>query len=84
MLKPLRYKVGGPSEVYASRAAFFLCGINRRDMGVLLMRLQGQGGWRIGNLLITFRFSAIFLVISRKRYIFAEKFHVLNYRLWQH
>ena len=48
VLKPLRYKVGGPSEVYASsRAAFFLCGINRRDMGVLLMRLQGQGGWRI-------------------------------------
>jgi len=27
VLKPLRYKVGGPSEVYASsRAAFFLCG----------------------------------------------------------
>ena len=28
------------------------------------------------NLLITFRFSAIFLVISRKRYIFAEKSNV--------
>ena len=27
VLKPLRYKVGGPSEVYASsRAAVFLCG----------------------------------------------------------
>ena len=45
--------VGGPSEVYASsRAAFFLCGINRRDMGgaadatagtwgLLLMETQG-------------------------------------------
>ena len=45
VLKPLRYKVGGPSEVYASsRAAVFLCGINRRDMGVLLMRTQGHGG----------------------------------------
>ena len=45
VLKPLRYKVGGPSEVYASSgAAVFLCGINRRDMGVLLMRLQGHGG----------------------------------------
>ena len=28
------------------------------------------------NLLITFRFSAIFLVISGKRYIFAEKSNV--------
>ena len=27
MLKPLRYKVGGPSEVYAS----FLCGMNLMD-----------------------------------------------------
>ena len=44
VLKPLRYKVGGPSEVYASSgAAVFLCGINRRDMGVLLMRTQGHG-----------------------------------------
>ena len=44
VLKPLRYKVGGPSEVYASSgAAVFLCGINCRDMGVLLMRLQGHG-----------------------------------------
>ena len=45
--------VGGPSEVYASsRAAFFLCGINRRDMGaddatagtwgLLLMGTQGH------------------------------------------
>ena len=34
MLKPLRYMVGGPSEVYASsRAAVFYAGINRRDMG---------------------------------------------------
>ena len=29
VLKPLRYKVGGPSEVYASsRAAFFCAGMN--------------------------------------------------------
>ena len=54
MLKPLRYKVGGPSEVYASSgAAVFLCGINRRDMGgaadatagtwgLLLMGTQGH------------------------------------------
>lgn len=33
-----------------------------------------DGALRI--LLITFRFSAIFLVISRKRYIFAEKSNV--------
>ena len=54
VLKPLRYKVGGPSEVYASSgAAVFLCGINRRDMGgaadatagtwgLLLMGTQGH------------------------------------------
>ena len=32
VLKPLRYKVGGPSEVCAS----FLCGMNRMDMGLLM------------------------------------------------
>ena len=31
-LKPLRYKVGGPSEVCAR----FLCGMNRMDMGLLM------------------------------------------------
>ena len=44
----------------------------------------GCAGWGIAdkvdgalrNLLITFRFSAIFLVISGKRYIFAEKSNV--------
>lgn len=62
MLKPQRYKVGGPSEVYA----MWLCGMGPRD--------KVDGALRI--LLITFRFSAIFLVISRKRYIFAEKSNV--------
>ena len=32
VLKPLRYKVGGPSEVCAR----FLCGMNRMDMGLLM------------------------------------------------
>ena len=38
MLKPLRYKVGGPSEVYASSgAAVFLCGMNRKDIRCWLL-----------------------------------------------
>ena len=167
VLKPLRYKVGGPSEVYASsRAAVFCAGMNplplkdllrgcllvaffesppvlpffdkagciRQFESELSLRSLAQlfpSGYRgctnrpfnslydpfgspcrgqkrcsnrfaiwladhqrftpcgcaewdhrdkvdgaLRNLLITFRFSAIFLVISRKRYIFAEKFNV--------
>ena len=37
VLKPLRYKVGGPSEVYASsRAAVFCAGINPLSLKDLL------------------------------------------------
>ena len=36
------------------------------------------------NLLIACRFSAFFLAVSIKKRTFAEKFNVLNYRLWQH
>ena len=74
MLKPLRYKVGGPSEVYASsRAAFFLCGINRRDMGVLLMRLQGQGGWRIAYFADNLQIFCDFLGDFMKKIYFCGK-----------
>ena len=56
--------VGGPSEVYAMVVR----------AGTALLRAGSDGALR--NLLITFRISAIFLVISGKRYIFAEKSNV--------
>ena len=44
VLKPLRYKVGGPSEVYASsRAAFFCAGINPPSLKDLLRASAPSG-----------------------------------------
>ena len=60
--KPLRFKVGGASDPSPDGFA----GWDHRD------KVDGA----LRNLLITFRFSAIFLVISGKRYIFAEKSNV--------
>ena len=55
--------------------------INTYYFGTALLELLFEGtadkvDGALCILLITFRFSAIFLVISRKRYIFAEKSNV--------
>ena len=65
--EPLRFMVVGPSKVCA-----MLCGMGppgERWIGLLKC-------WFCGNLLITCRFLAFFLVVSRKKRIFAEKFNV--------
>ena len=60
--EPLRFMVVGPSKVCA-----MLCGMGppgERWIGLLKC-------WFCGNLLITCRFLVIFLVVSRKKRIFA-------------
>ena len=71
VLKPLRYKVGGPSEVYAS----FLCGMGPQGENLLKNGCVGcdhrdKMDVALSNLLIACRFSTIFLVFSIKKRIF--------------
>ena len=93
MLNPLRYKVGGPSEVYAKQQAAVFAGWDRRDtrcrtfaacsmlkgclleacclLGLLFVGTVDKVDGALCNLLITCRLSAINLVVSIKKCIFA-------------
>ena len=63
--EPLRFIVGGPSEVFA-----IFCGLGPPGDSLLRLTIMGYRLLIMGNLLITCRILSFFLVVSKKKRTF--------------